>query len=99
MKSGKYKGNPTDLYNLDTEDNETNAGTWDPAPRSEQVETWMWLLGLVAVLFITCIVMKLEFEMPVSEVFLVLFLAFFFSLLAIQATGATGELYHSVEWE
>lgn len=62
-----------------------------PDPSTEQqVTIWMWMPGLVAVMFATCAVMKTEFDMPISEILLALFLAFFFSLLAIQATGATG---------
>jgi len=63
----------------------------DPAPQSEQVKIWMWFPGLIATLLITCAVMTSEFNMPVGEVLLALFLAFFFSFLAIQATGVSGE--------
>ncbi|OTA93878.1 hypothetical protein M434DRAFT_284274 [Hypoxylon sp. CO27-5] len=89
MKSRRYEVISTDKYDLDDEDEGPTTRVADPAPRHEQVETWMWLPGLIAVLFITCIVMKVEFNMPVFEVLLALFLAFFFSFLAIQATGAT----------
>lgn len=65
--------------------------TVDPAPPDEQVQIWMWLPGLAAVLIMTCVVMRMEFSMPVSEVLLALFLAFFFSLLAIQSSGASGK--------
>lgn len=79
-------------YEAKNSDDDTRIWNADPAPRNEQVEVWMWLPGLVAVLFATCIAMKIEFGMPIGEVLLALLLAFFFSFLAIQATGATGEL-------
>jgi len=94
-KSQRYEEVSTDKYDLDNEKEGARTKTADPAPRNEQVELWMWLPGLITVLFITCIVMRMEFNMPVVEVLLALFLAFFFSFLAIQSTGATGELYHS----
>jgi hypothetical protein len=72
-------------------DDEDNNKTIDPASRDEQVPTWMWLPGLVVVLVMACVVMKNQFDMPVGEILLALFLAFFFSFLAIQSTGATGE--------
>lgn len=53
---------------------------------------WMWFPGLTLVLFLTCLFMYKQFDMPVSETCLALFLTFFFSFLAIQATGATGKL-------
>jgi hypothetical protein len=65
----------------------------DPALPSEQVEMWMWLPGLIVVLLLTCMIMKWQFNMPIGEVLLALFLAFFFSFLAIQSTGATGNYY------
>lgn len=74
-------------YDLEDDGNKTI----DPASRSEQVATWMWLPGLLAVLVMACVVMKRQFDMPVGEILLALFLAFFFSFLAIQSTGATGE--------
>lgn len=72
-------------------DDEDNTKTIDPASRNEQVATWMWLPGLLVVLVMACVVMKSQFDMPVGEILLALFLAFFFSFLAIQSTGATGE--------
>ncbi|KFY13087.1 hypothetical protein V492_03492 [Pseudogymnoascus sp. VKM F-4246] len=70
-------------------DDEDNKKTIDPASRDEQVATWMWLPGLLVVLVMACVVMKGQFGMPVGEILLALFLAFFFSFLAIQSTGAT----------
>ncbi|KAI0378060.1 OPT superfamily oligopeptide transporter [Hypomontagnella monticulosa] len=89
LESKGYKRISNDMYDFGSEDEGTKTGSADPAPRDEQVEMWIWLPGLIAVLFITCVVMKMEFDMPVVEILLALFLAFFFSFLAIQATGAT----------
>ncbi|KAI2640328.1 OPT superfamily oligopeptide transporter [Hypomontagnella submonticulosa] len=91
LGSKRYRRISTDKDDLDSNSRDEGAKTVsaDPAPRNEQVEIWMWLPGLIAVLFITCVVMKMEFNMPIVEVLLALFLAFFFSFLAIQATGAT----------
>lgn len=78
-------------------DDEDNNKTIDPASPDEQVATWMWLPGLIFVLVMACVVMKSQFGMPVGEILLALFLAFFFSFLAIQSTGATGEEKQSTE--
>ncbi|KAF4540019.1 Oligopeptide transporter [Lasiodiplodia theobromae] len=61
----------------------------DPALPSERVKTWMWLPGLVVTIIATCVVMGVEFDMPVGMSVLSVFLAFFFSFLAIQCTGVT----------
>jgi hypothetical protein len=65
----------------------------DPASPEDSVKTWMWCPGLIATLVLTCVVMRVQYEMPVGEALLALFLAFFFSFLAIQATGATGRIF------
>lgn len=62
----------------------------DPASEEDQVKMWMWLPGLLGVLILTCVVMYVQYGMPVTETCLALLLTFFFSFLAIQATGATG---------
>lgn len=84
----KRKGRETFTEKYDEEDSNK---TVDPASPHEQVATWMWLPGLLVVLVMACVVMKGQFGMPVGEILLALFLAFFFSFLAIQSTGATGE--------
>lgn len=63
----------------------------DPALPTELVKTWMWLPALIILLFLACLVMNVQYDMPVGESLLALFLAFFFSFLAIQSTGATGK--------
>lgn len=49
----------------------------------------MWMPGMIAVVILACVVMAELYEMPVGESILCLFLAFFFSFMAIQCTGAT----------
>ncbi|KAI1378902.1 OPT oligopeptide transporter protein-domain-containing protein [Hypoxylon crocopeplum] len=53
------------------------------------IATWMWAPGVVALIILTGVVAKLQFEMPLLEAMLALFLSFCLSLVAIQATGAT----------
>lgn len=49
----------------------------------------MWMPGLVLCIITICIVLGVEFDMPVGMSLLSVFLAFFFSFLAIQCTGVT----------
>ena len=44
---------------------------------------------MIAIMILACVVMAELYEMPVGESILCLFLAFFFSFMAIQCTGAT----------
>lgn len=62
----------------------------DPASPEDSVKIWMWCPGLMATLVLTCVILYAQYDMPVREVLLALLLAFFFSFLAIQSTGATG---------
>ncbi|KAI9701688.1 MAG: hypothetical protein M1820_006316 [Bogoriella megaspora] len=61
----------------------------DPAAPEELVKMWMWAPGLIAVIICTCVVMGVEFDMPVGMSILSIFLAFFFSFLAVQCAGVT----------
>lgn len=49
----------------------------------------MWFVPMVIIIILTCVVMRVQFGMAIGESILAIFLAFFFSLLAIQCTGAT----------
>jgi hypothetical protein len=69
----------------------------DPALAKDLVKTWMWLPTLIILLFLACLVMSVQYDMPIGESLLALFLAFFFSFLAIQSTGATGVYLSSVK--
>lgn len=63
----------------------------DFASAKEQVPVWMWLPLLVAVIIATCVVLGVQYEMPVGMSLLSIFLSFFFSFLAVQCAGVTGE--------
>ncbi|KAK2740385.1 hypothetical protein FQN57_006125 [Myotisia sp. PD_48] len=59
------------------------------SPTPGEIKRWMWLPGLVVVLILTCMVTNWQYHIPVSASLLAMFLAFIFSFIAIQATGAT----------
>ncbi|KAK4555422.1 hypothetical protein LTR86_007719 [Recurvomyces mirabilis] len=61
----------------------------DPAADHEMVKLWMWLPPLIVVIICSCVVMGVQFEMPVGMSLLAIFLAFFFSILAVQCAGVT----------
>ncbi|KAF2397436.1 oligopeptide transporter [Trichodelitschia bisporula] len=61
----------------------------DIAEPHELVKMWMWLPGLIMVIIAGCLVMYYQYQMPVGMSLLSIFLAFFFSFLAIQCTGVT----------
>jgi hypothetical protein len=96
------KGVAKGLYNLgrrsgrdirvlrSTAEHETEDLIEDPAKPSEQVKMWMWAPGLLITIICMCVVMGVQYEMPVGMSLLSIFLAFFFSFLAIQCTGVTG---------
>lgn len=63
----------------------------DPASPAQQVKMWMWLPGLLAVIIAMCLSLGLQYEMPLGMSLLSVFLAFFFSFLAVQCTGVTGQ--------
>lgn len=61
----------------------------DFAREDELVKWWMWLPLLIFVIIMTCVVMGVQFDMPVGMSLLSIFLAFFFSFLAVQCAGVT----------
>ena len=63
----------------------------ESAPPEQLVKTWMWLPGLIVTFVLACLVMKIQYSMPIRETILALLMAFLFSFLAVQSTGATGE--------
>ena len=65
----------------------------DPASPNQQVKMWMWLPGLIAVIIAMCLCLGFQYEMPLGMSLLSVFLAFFFSFLAIQCTGVTGKRF------
>ena len=64
----------------------------DPASPEDLVKTCMWLPGLLVTLVLACLVMRAQYGLPIRETCLALLMAFLFSFLAVQATGATGEI-------
>jgi OPT oligopeptide transporter protein len=62
----------------------------DPAPPHDLPPMWIWGTGLILSIIGMCIVMGVQFHMPVGMTLLAVFLAFFFSFLAIQCSGVTG---------
>ena len=61
----------------------------DTAQEHELVKWWMWLPLLVVVIICICVVLGVQFDMPVGMSLLSIFLAFFFSFLAVQCAGVT----------
>ncbi|KAK5131939.1 hypothetical protein LTR08_000451 [Meristemomyces frigidus] len=61
----------------------------DPAADHELIPWWYWAPLLVFVIIMTCVVMGVQYDMPVGMSLLSIFLAFFFSFLAVQCTGVT----------
>ena len=61
----------------------------DMAEDHELVKWWMWLPLLINVIICSCVVMGVQFGMPIGMSLLSIFLAFFFSFLAVQCSGVT----------
>lgn len=72
------------------DEKELEAGPNDMTSQSTDIPTWMWAPGLIALIILAGVVSKLQFGMSPFEATFALFLAFCMSLVAIQATGATG---------
>lgn len=85
----------------------------DPAAEADLIPMWMWALGLVLSIIGMCVVMGKQFgkhirawtyfqtnlvtDMSIGLTLLSVFLAFFFSFLAIQCAGVTGRAHLSVD--
>ncbi|KAL1583310.1 hypothetical protein WHR41_08046 [Cladosporium halotolerans] len=61
----------------------------DPAKPEEMVKAWMWAPMLVLVIICICVVMGVQYDMPIGMSLLSVLLAFIFSFLAIQCCGVT----------
>jgi hypothetical protein len=61
----------------------------DPALPNEIPAWWWWGPGLLLSIIGMCAVLGAQYEMPIGMSLLSVFLAFFFSFLAIQCTGVT----------
>ncbi|KAK4152670.1 OPT oligopeptide transporter protein-domain-containing protein [Chaetomidium leptoderma] len=61
----------------------------DPFPPEQQVQTWMWALGLLATLVVAMIIFHFQWETHPGLTILAIILAFLFSFLAIQIGAVT----------
>lgn len=62
---------------------------YDPAPPEEQVPWWMWSGGIVLAIFLSCLVLGLQYQMNVGMTILAIILAFIFSFIAAESSGRT----------
>jgi hypothetical protein len=63
------------MVRAQNEDSEKLDIVEDPNSPGDSIKLWMWLPGLTAVLILTCIVMRVQYVMPIMETLLALFLA------------------------
>lgn len=61
----------------------------DPSPKSEQVPTWCWSIGVLASIALSMIVLALQYHVSPGLTILAVILAFIFSFIAAQSSGAT----------
>ena len=61
----------------------------DPCEKKDQVPLWAWAGGLFLSIVFTCLVCTLQFHMNLGNVILAIILAFLFSFVGVQASGAT----------
>ncbi|WPH01424.1 Hypothetical protein R9X50_00427000 [Acrodontium crateriforme] len=61
----------------------------DSAEPHQQVKWWMWFPFLILMIILSCVVLGVQYQMPVGMSLLSVFLAFFFAFLAVQCTGVT----------
>lgn len=61
----------------------------DPCEKKDQVPLWAWTSGLLLSIIFTCLVCTLQFHMNLGNVILAIILAFLFSFVGVQASGAT----------
>jgi hypothetical protein len=83
LKAGK------EIPFLKTNPQETEHLVEDPARPDEIPAWWWWGPGLLLSIIGMCAVLGAQYEMPIGMSLLSVFLAFFFSFLAIQCTGVT----------
>lgn len=61
----------------------------DPSPKSEQVPTWTWSGGVLISIALSMIVLALQYQVSPGLTILAVILAFIFSFIAAQSSGAT----------
>jgi len=62
---------------------------YDPAPPEEQVPWWMWSGGILFAIFLSCLVLGLQYQMNVGMTILAIVLAFIFSFIGAESSGRT----------
>jgi len=85
----KALGKPSATLEKHSEMHDSGDMVQDPAADHELVKVWMWAPLLVLSIIACCLVLGLQFGMPVGESLLSVFLAFFFTFLAVQCAGVT----------
>ncbi|POS73234.1 oligopeptide transporter [Diaporthe helianthi] len=61
----------------------------DPSPKSEQVPTYIWSVGVLASIALSMIVLAIQYQVSPALTILAVILAFIFSFIAAQSSGAT----------
>lgn len=61
----------------------------DPAPAHESVPLWMWTGGLTLSIIFTCVVLALQYGVPVGVSLLAILFAFILSIVGAESTGRT----------
>ncbi|KAI6927901.1 oligopeptide transporter [Hortaea werneckii] len=61
----------------------------DFATREQQVPDWVWMLGLVVTIVVTCVIGAVQWKMHVGLSIFASILGFMFAFLCIQCSGAT----------
>ncbi|KAH7026389.1 OPT oligopeptide transporter protein-domain-containing protein [Microdochium trichocladiopsis] len=61
----------------------------DPAPKAEHVPTWLWSGGVLLSIAVSMIVLALQYNVSPGLTLLAVILAFIFSFIAAQSSGAT----------
>lgn len=61
----------------------------DPSPESDQVPTWTWSGGVVLAITFSMIVLAVQYQVNPGLTILAVILAFIFSFIAAQSSGAT----------
>lgn len=61
----------------------------DPSPKEEQVPTWTWSTGVLLAIALSMIVLALQYKVSPGLTILAVLLAFIFSFIAAQSSGAT----------
>lgn len=61
----------------------------DPAPPEEQVPWWMWSGGILFAIFLSCLVLGIQYKQNVGLTILAIVLAFLFSFIGAESAGRT----------